>query len=176
MIVPWDFQEEVERARKAGRAGDLRLLAEEARGFEWGGGGLRLVGEAQFGIRALAGAKETFEALRQLDPDDLLANYRLGTIYQKLAESMVNVETKLDCITLSEQRLRGCWNARSRPPAITKLPRKPRRGIATERKPSHCWAATPKHDGCNNGGPRRQTRGVRSHCSQRTLPIRSSII
>src|SRR5262249_17629358 len=52
MVVPWDFQEEVERARKAGRAGDLRLLAEEVRGFEWGSGGLRLVGEAQFGVRA----------------------------------------------------------------------------------------------------------------------------
>ena len=36
MVVPWDFQEDVERAQKARRAGDLRLLAEEARGFEWG--------------------------------------------------------------------------------------------------------------------------------------------
>lgn len=116
MIVPWDFQEEVERARKAGRAGDLRLIAEEARGFEWGGGGLRLVGEAQFGIRALAGAKETFEALRRLDPDDLLANYRLGTIYQKLAETAVNVETKLDCITLSEQAIARVLEC-TKPPA-----------------------------------------------------------
>jgi tetratricopeptide repeat protein len=116
MIVPWDFQEEVERARKAGRAGDLRLLAEEARGFEWGGGGLRLVGEAQFGIRALAGAKESFEALRRLDPDDLLTNYRLGTIYQKLAESAVNVETKLDCITLSEQAIARVLEC-TKPPA-----------------------------------------------------------
>ncbi len=116
MIVPWDFQEEVERARKAGRAGDLRLLAEEARGLEWGSGGLRLVGEAQFGLRALAGAKETFEALRRLDPDDLLANHRLGTIYQKLAESAVNLETKLDCITLSEQAIARVLEC-TKPPA-----------------------------------------------------------
>jgi hypothetical protein len=116
MIVPWDFQEELERARKAGRAGDLRLLAEEARGFEWGGGGLRLVGEAQFGIRALAGAKETFEALRRLYPDDLLANYRLGTIYQKLAESAIDVETKLDRITLSEQAIARVLEG-TKPPA-----------------------------------------------------------
>jgi hypothetical protein len=105
MIVPWDFQEDVERAQKAGCAGDLRLLAEEARGFEWGSGGLRLVGEAQFGIQAFAGGKETFEALRRLDPEDLQANYRLGTIYQKLAESAINVEMKLDYITRSEQAI-----------------------------------------------------------------------
>jgi hypothetical protein len=82
MIVPWDFQEDVERAQNARCAGDLRLLAEEARGFEWGSEGLRLVGEAQFGIQAFAGGKETFEAVRRLDPDDLQANYRLGTIYK----------------------------------------------------------------------------------------------
>jgi hypothetical protein len=105
MVVPWDFQEEVERARNAGRRGDLRLLADEASGFEWGGGGLRIVGEAQFGLRALGGAKETFETLRKLDPTDLLANYRLGTIYQKLAETMMNVEDKLDYVTRSEQAI-----------------------------------------------------------------------
>jgi hypothetical protein len=83
MVVPFDFQEEVERARKARRAGDLRLLAEEARGFEWGSGGLRFVGDAQFGIRAFAGARETFEHLRNIDPNDFQANYRLGTIYSE---------------------------------------------------------------------------------------------
>src|SRR5262249_22930477 len=77
MGVPWDFHEAVEHAQKARLAGDLRLLAEEARGFDWGSGGLRLVGEAQFGIMALAGAKETFEAFLRLDPNDLQANYRL---------------------------------------------------------------------------------------------------
>jgi hypothetical protein len=51
--------------------------------------------EIFFNLRALAGAKETFETLRQLDPIDLQANYRLGTIYQKLAESTMSVEAKL---------------------------------------------------------------------------------
>ncbi len=96
MVVPWDFQEEVERARNARRPGDLRLLANEASGFEWGAGGLRLVGEAQFGIRAFPGARDSFEALRRRDPDDILANFRLGTIYQKLAASTANPETRLD--------------------------------------------------------------------------------
>ena len=105
MVVPFDFQEEVELAKKARRAGDLRLLAEEARGFEWGSGGLRIVGDAQFGIKAFAGAKETFERLRDLDPGDFQANYRLGTIYQKLTESADGADAKLDCITRSEQAI-----------------------------------------------------------------------
>jgi tetratricopeptide repeat protein len=115
MVVPPDFQEEVERARKGRRAGDLRLLAEEASGFEWGSGGLRFVGEAQFGIRALAGAKETFESLRKADPNDFQANYRLGTIYQKLAESAANVDTKLERLTLSEQAIERVLE-RTKPP------------------------------------------------------------
>jgi hypothetical protein len=116
MVVPWDFQEDVERARNGRRAGDLRLLAEEARGFEWGNGGLRFVGEAQFEIRAFAGAKETFEALRRVDPDELQPNYRLGTIYQKLAESAADVDTKLDYLTSSEQAIARVLE-RTRPPA-----------------------------------------------------------
>jgi hypothetical protein len=106
MVVPWDFQEDVQRAREGRRRGDLRLLAEEAQGFEWGSGGLRLIGEAQFKLKAFAGAKETFEALRRNSVDDFLTNYRLGTIYQKLADSAVNADGKLDCITQSEMAIR----------------------------------------------------------------------
>jgi hypothetical protein len=114
-IVPWDFQEDVARARHAGRRGDLRLLAEEAHGFEWGSAGLRLVGEAQFQIRALGGAKESFEALRRIDPDDFQANYRLGTIYQKLAGSAGSSDAKMDAIALSEQAITRVL-ARTKPP------------------------------------------------------------
>jgi hypothetical protein len=115
MVVPTDFQEEVERARKARRAGDLRLLAEEARGFEWGSGGLRFVGDAQFEIRALAGAKETFEMVRSTDPNDFQANYRLGTIYQKLAESAIDADTKLEHLMRSEQAIERVLE-RTKPP------------------------------------------------------------
>ncbi|HEV8422064.1 MAG TPA: tetratricopeptide repeat-containing protein [Chthoniobacterales bacterium] len=115
MVVPPDFQEEVERARMARRIGDLRLLAEEARGFEWGSGGLRFVGDAQFGIRAFAGAKESFENLRKVDPNDFQANYRLGTIYQKLGESAVDIDTKLDYLTRSEQAIARVLE-RTKPP------------------------------------------------------------
>lgn len=114
-VVPWDFQEEVERARGANRRGDLRLLAYEAHGFEWGSAGLRIVGEAQFRIRALKGARETFEAIRGLDPADFLANYRLGTIYQKLAAAATSLDEKLDCTARSEQAIMRVLE-RTKPP------------------------------------------------------------
>jgi hypothetical protein len=115
MVVPFDFQEEVGIAQKARRAGDLRLLAEEVRGCEWGSAGLRIVGDAQFQIKAFAGAKETFESLRGLDNNDFQANYRLGTIYQKLAATAHGPDAKLDCITRSEQAINRVL-ARTMPP------------------------------------------------------------
>jgi hypothetical protein len=115
MVVPFDFQEEVGIAQKARRAGDLRLLAEEVRGFEWGSAGLRIVGDAQFQIKAFAGAKETFESLRGLDNNDFQANYRLGTIYQKLAATALGPDAKLDCITRSELAINRVL-ARTMPP------------------------------------------------------------
>jgi hypothetical protein len=123
MAVPFDFQEEVERARKAKRAGDLRLLADETRGFEWGSGGLRLVGDAQFQIRAYAGAKETFEMLRKLDASDFQANYRLGTIYQKLSDSATSVDTRLDCLILSEQAIQRVLDRTRRRPDQQEAPK-----------------------------------------------------
>ncbi|MEY9234069.1 hypothetical protein ABIF68_002516 [Bradyrhizobium japonicum] len=115
MVVPFDFQEEVGIAQKARRAGDLRLLAQEVRGFEWGSAGLRIVGDAQFQIKAFAGAKETFELLRGLDNNDFQANYRLGTIYQKLAATALGPDAKLDCIARSEQAINRVL-ARTMPP------------------------------------------------------------
>lgn len=85
--VPGDFCEDVERARRDGRFGDLRLYAHEVASFEWDEEGLRLIGEAQFQLRAYPGARETFESLRRSAPDDVKANLRLGTIYQRLAQN-----------------------------------------------------------------------------------------
>lgn len=83
--VPSDFQDEVKLAQSGGKRGDLRLLASEAQGFEWESEGLRMVGDAQFKLKAFPGARESFEALLRANPGDLHANLRLGTIYQKLA-------------------------------------------------------------------------------------------
>ena len=55
MPVPLDFQEAVKLAQAGGRRGDLRLLAHEAQGFEWESEGLRLVGNAQFRLKAFRG-------------------------------------------------------------------------------------------------------------------------
>ena len=83
-VVPQGFAEEVDLARRAEQRGDLRLRAHEARWFDWASEGLRAVGLAQFGIKAFEGAKETFEWLREIVPDDVEANLRLATIYHRL--------------------------------------------------------------------------------------------
>ena len=93
--IPRDFREEVERAKEAREVGDLELLAAEARGFEWEIEGLRLVGRAQFNLKAFEGARATWEAVRKLDPLDVEANTMLGTIYQRIGD-----------LTSSDQALR----------------------------------------------------------------------
>ncbi len=113
MPVPVDFQDEVKLAQNGGERGDLRLLAEEAQGFEWETEGLRLVGEAQFKLKALPGAKETFETLRRAIPDDVRANLRLGTIYQKLA--VATAADKEALLTRSDQAIRRALAAATAP-------------------------------------------------------------
>ena len=84
--VPQDFGEEVAFAGTGEQAGDLALLSYEVRGFEWEMRGWRTVGTAQFDLKALAGARETWEQVRKLEPNDLDTNIRLGTIYQRLGD------------------------------------------------------------------------------------------
>src|SRR5262249_56581211 len=80
-------REEVERDAADHRRGDLRLLASEVqKDFEWGTVGLRAIGHAQFKLKAFEGAKETWEAVRNNDPNDLEANLLLGTIYERLGD------------------------------------------------------------------------------------------
>jgi hypothetical protein len=102
--VPRDFAEDVERARRDRQRGDLRLFAQEVATLEWDQEGLLLIGEAQFKLRALNGAKETFEALRTAAPDSLRANWRLGTIYQKLAFEQPP-EHRADLLARSDQAI-----------------------------------------------------------------------
>jgi hypothetical protein len=86
LAVPTDFAEEVELADSGRHLGDLELLAAEARGFDWESEGLRVVGRAQFRLKAFGGARDTWEAVRDLGADDLEANTLLGTIYQRLGD------------------------------------------------------------------------------------------
>ena len=109
MPVPLDFQEAVKLARGGGQRGDLRLLAHEAQGFEWESEGLRLVGDAQFKLKAFEGAKETFEALHWADPSDVHANPRLGTVYQRLAATASEADTQ-DLLARSDQAIDRALN------------------------------------------------------------------
>jgi tetratricopeptide (TPR) repeat protein len=82
-------------ARSGPSCGDLELLGVEARGLEWESEGLRVVGRAQFRLKAFKGARATWEAVRKFDPNDREANTLLGTIYQRLGD-----------LTRSDQALR----------------------------------------------------------------------
>ena len=100
-VVPRDFREEVERAHRSDQRADLRLLAEEARTFSWSTEGLRTVGRAQFDLAAARGAKETFEWLREQRPEDVEANQRLATIYERLWKE----DARQDYLALSNQAI-----------------------------------------------------------------------
>lgn len=104
-VVPGEFGEAVSRAREARLRGDLRLLASEARTFPWATEGLRAVGRAQFLINATAGATETFEWLIEKLPDDVEANQRLGTLYQRLAKNNPNADEYLAKSNTAIQRV-----------------------------------------------------------------------
>jgi len=112
--MPLDFQEDVKLAQNRGERGDLRLLAEEVQGFEWESEGLRLIGEAQFRLKAFPGAKETFETLRKAAPGDVRANLRLGTIYQKLA-GKASAADKEAFLTRSDQAIRRALDVAAAP-------------------------------------------------------------
>ncbi len=114
ITIPQDFREAVDRVHSGGQRGDLRLLAHEVQGLEWQTEGLRLVGEAQFKLKAFRGAKETFEALRRFESEDLNANQRLGTIYQRLARNE-QPDIKEDLLTRSDQAIRRALKAASTP-------------------------------------------------------------
>ena len=81
---PDDFREEVNRACREGRVGDLSLLAEDAKRLGWAREGLRDVGDAQFRLGAFESAQVTWEDVREYQRGDVEANTRLATIYQKL--------------------------------------------------------------------------------------------
>ena len=91
LIIPMDFREEVARAEEANRKGWLRLLSEEIRGkrFEWEG--LKAVGRAQWDVKDYNGAKESWEALRDIHPNDVDANLALANIYERLSRKEGNL-------------------------------------------------------------------------------------
>jgi hypothetical protein len=84
--VPQAFHDDVELASKRKQMGLLGLLALEADQFFWASEGLRLVARAQFDLKSYRAAKETWEKLYKLNPNESETNQRLGTIYQRLGD------------------------------------------------------------------------------------------
>jgi hypothetical protein len=106
LVVPPSFLAEVERVRAEKLPGDLALLAEEIRTAPWARPGQRAVGRAQYAVRALEAAKETWEAIRILDENDLEANTLLGTIDQKLGNLSAS-EVAIDRVLGQSEISRG---------------------------------------------------------------------
>jgi hypothetical protein len=116
-VVPQDFGEEVQIAFRQSRRGDLRLLAYEARNRPWGSEGLRAVGRAQFALKAYGGAKETFELLLAVDRNDVEANQRLATIYQRLDDlpaSDIAIQRVIDSPDRTRNQLAEVLSLRAR--------------------------------------------------------------
>jgi Tetratricopeptide Repeats-Sensor len=112
--LPTDFIEDVERAQRNRRRGDLRLFAHEVQSCDWDQEGLRRVGQAQLKLRDFSGARETFETLRAAVPDDLESNLRLGTIFQRLALAEAP-DRREDLLAGSDQAIRRALGAAATP-------------------------------------------------------------
>jgi hypothetical protein len=81
--VPADFGEDVARARAAASAGWLRLLASEVAGLRFQWPALRIVAQAQWDLKDYAGARKTWERIRDNEPDDLSANLALANLFER---------------------------------------------------------------------------------------------
>lgn len=109
VVAPAGFARQVEEAQLNHQEGKLALLAAEAAGFPWELSGLRMVGEIQFNMDSLTGARLTWERIRTIIPDDEEANDRLSTIYQRLAEQNTSAHSTdlnspaLTLLSLSDQ-------------------------------------------------------------------------
>ncbi len=83
-VVPLDFIDEVQRAQASSDRGWLRLLADEVRGARFEREGLKHIGRAQWKLKDYDGARDTWEAVRNADPNDLDANLALSNILERL--------------------------------------------------------------------------------------------
>lgn len=86
LAVPVEFTLEAEIAARSNQLGVLSLLATEAEGFQWEKPALRIIGEMFFQMKAHEKSRSVYEKIGLSYPDDIEANDRLATIYQRLAE------------------------------------------------------------------------------------------
>jgi hypothetical protein len=106
-VVPLDFREEIDRARAAQSKGWLRLLAQDVIGrrFQWPG--LHLVAAAQWDLKDYEGARESYEAIRNTDADNVAANLALANLYERLSqqrpELLTNSEHAIERVLASSE-------------------------------------------------------------------------
>jgi hypothetical protein len=79
-VPPPDFIADVEHARSAHLRGDLRLFAHECRGLPWAAEGLRVIGRTQIELGAQRDARESFQWLRSVRPEDEEAREQLAEL------------------------------------------------------------------------------------------------
>jgi tetratricopeptide (TPR) repeat protein len=86
-LVPRKFLEAIEIAQHDQYgATTLALLAWEAKRTEWERDGLRIIGRVQRKMKMFEAARETWESIHDILPDDIEANLQLATIYQRLGK------------------------------------------------------------------------------------------
>ncbi len=86
MVIPAEFIKEAEIAYRSNQIGLLSLMADEAEFFQWKIPALRLIGEKLYKSKAHQNGRVIWEKILKSYPDDIEANDRLATIYQRLAE------------------------------------------------------------------------------------------
>jgi hypothetical protein len=91
--LPKEFIDEAGIATAAGWPGKLYLLAMEAVDYPWKYHAYRLIGEGLYKMRSYGNAQRVWELIRDDKPDDLLSNDRLATIYQRLGEDAMKIDT-----------------------------------------------------------------------------------
>jgi uncharacterized protein YcbX/cytochrome c551/c552 len=84
--LPRDLAEDIEQAREAKRAADLRLIADEVVGLRFEQAALRGVARALADVGDDAGAQRTWERIRAVRAGDQEANRALSDIYRRLGD------------------------------------------------------------------------------------------
>jgi tetratricopeptide (TPR) repeat protein len=104
-VVPADFQEEVRRAAKVRAKGWLRLLADEVRGLRFERSGLKLAGKAQWDAKDYDGARESWERVRKVYPNDVAANLALANIYERQGRDGRSRDERAGLLVRSDQAI-----------------------------------------------------------------------
>ena len=105
LSLPRTLAEDIEQAREAKQAGELRLIADEVMGLRFEEAALRAVAKASEQAGDDIGAQRAWERVRDVHPDDYDANHALADIYRRGA--------KRDKLVRSDQALKRALGGRT---------------------------------------------------------------